>query len=422
MSATTPAQAMIATLGAGARAASRRLAAASTADKNRALLAAAETLAASADAIIAENAKDLEAAQASGLSSAAIDRLRLDHKRIGAIAQALREVAALPDPVGEIIGMTTRPSGIRVGRMRAPIGVVGIIYESRPNVTADAAALCLKSGNACILRGGSEAFHSNRAIAAAMARGIAHAGLPAESVCFVATTDREAVGAMLAADRLIDVIIPRGGKPLIERVSREARMPVVKHLDGNCFVYVDEGADHAMAEAIVTNAKCQRPGVCNALETLLVHAAEAPAFVPRVAAALKARDVEIRGCPRTCAMVLGAVPATEEDWDAEYLDLILAVRIVDSFAEAVAFINDHGSHHTDAIVTRDHSRAMRFLREVDSACVHINCSTRFSDGGEYGLGAEIGISTDRLHARGPMGLAELTTPKWIVFGDGEVRG
>lgn len=405
-----------------ARAASRELAVLKPAVKNRALEAMAARLVERSAPLQAENALDLARAEENGLSKAAIDRLRLDDGRIRAIAKALLEVAALPDPVGEIENVRIRPNGLRIGQMRSPIGVVGIIYESRPNVTADAGALCLKSGNATILRGGSEAIYSNRAIAAIMDEAGREAGLPEGAIQLVQTTDRAAVGELLKLREFIDIIIPRGGKSLIERITRESQIPVIKHLDGNCTVYVDETADQDQAIPIIVNSKVQRPGVCNAAETLLVHSAIAKEFLPRAAKALLECGVELRGCERTCALVPQAVPATEQDWYEEYLALIMAVKVVDSFDEAVSFINHYGSHHTESILTRDHNRAMHFLRAVDSSCVHINCSTRFSDGGEYGLGAEIGISTDKLHARGPMGLRELTTAKWIVFGEGQVRG
>ena len=413
---------MMEKLGKQARHASRRLATLRPDVKNHALEAMADAFEARKDLIQAENKKDLDRAEENGLTSAMIDRLRLTGARIAAMAKALREIAALPDPAGEIENLRVRPNGLRIGQMRAPVGVIGIIYESRPNVTADAGALCLKSGNAVILRGGSEAFHSNSVIARIMTEAASGAGIPEGAIQLVPTTDRAAVGAMLKLSECIDIIIPRGGKSLIRRITEESVIPVIKHLDGNCTVYVDEGADLEEALAITVNSKTQRPGVCNAAETLLVHAAMAEEFLPRVGRELTERGVELRACERSRPHLPGSSTATEEDWDAEYLDLILAVRVVDSFEEAVEFINTHGSHHTESILTRDHGRAMRFLQAVDSACVHINCSTRFSDGGEYGLGAEIGISTDKLHARGPMGLRELTTAKWVVFGEGQVRG
>jgi glutamate-5-semialdehyde dehydrogenase len=408
-------------IGARARAAARRLATLSPETKNRALLAIADALLAEAAAIKEANSKDLEAGKAKGLSSAMLDRLMLDDKRIATMAKALQQVALLEDPVGEIYDMHVRPNGLRVGRMRMPIGVIGIIYESRPNVTIDAGALCIKSGNAVILRGGSEAFATNSILAEIMDRAGQSAGLPEASVQLVPTTDRAAVEAMLRLDRYIDLIIPRGGKSLIELVVKTSTIPVIKHYDGNCHVFVDESADLDMAETIIINAKCQRPGVCNAMESLLVHEAIAEHFLPRVAKALQERGVEIRGDAKTCQLVPSAKPATEEDFRAEFLDLILSAAVVPNLDAAIEWINTHGSHHTDAIVTRDHRHAMRFLAEVDSACVFVNCSTRFSDGGEFGMGCEIGISTDKLHARGPMGLRELTTSKFVVLGDGQIR-
>lgn len=414
-------QELMKTMGRRARSASRRMAVAEPARKNAALRAMAGLFRDRRTELQAENRKDLDAAEKNGLTPAMVDRLRLNDSRIEAMAAALEEIASLPDPVGEMEAIRVRPNGLRIGHVRAPIGVVGIIYESRPNVTADAGALCLKSGNAVILRGGREAIHSNRAIAALMEEAIAGEGLPEGAVQLVPTTDREAVGHLLRMNDVIDLIIPRGGKALIERITRESSIPVIKHLDGNCTVYVDEFADLEMAASIIVNAKTQRPGVCNAAETLVVHAAVAETFLPRAAAALHERKVELRGCPRTVELIAAAKPATEEDWFAEYLDLILAVKVVASFEEAVDFINHYGSHHTETIVSDSHSRAMAFLRAVDSSCIHINCSTRFSDGGEYGLGAEIGISTDKLHARGPMGLRELTTAKWVALGTGQIR-
>ncbi|MDF9391893.1 MULTISPECIES: glutamate-5-semialdehyde dehydrogenase [Methylococcus] len=404
-----------------AREVGRVLGRAETAAKNRALLAIAHELEQSAALLIDENRKDLEAGAAMGLERAQLERLGVDAKRVQAMAAGLREIAALPDPVGEISGLTYRPSGIQVGRMRVPLGVIGIIYESRPNVTADAAGLCLKSGNACILRGGSEAIHSNRAIAACIRQGLEAGGLPADAVQLIETTDRAAVGALLAADEYVDIIVPRGGRSLIERVVAESRIPVIKHLDGICHVYIDDGADPVKARRIAINAKTQRYGVCNAMETLLVAAGIAPAILPELAALYRGEGVELRGCPETCRLVPDCVPATDVDWDTEYLAPILAVRVVAGLDEAIEHIHRHGSGHTDAIVTEDYGRARRFLREVDSASVMVNASTRFADGFEYGLGAEIGISTDKLHARGPVGLEGLTTQKFIVLGDGHVR-
>jgi glutamate-5-semialdehyde dehydrogenase len=408
-------------VGERARAASRLLARAETAAKNDALLAIAEDLDARRADLMAANRQDLEAGAAEGLEAALLDRLELTPGRIDAMIAGLREVAALADPVGAISDLNYRPSGIQVGRMRVPLGVVGIIYESRPNVTADAAALCLKSGNATVLRGGSEAFHSNQAIAACIQRGLAAAGLPEDGVQVLATTDRAAVGALITLPEYVDVIIPRGGKGLIERISREARVPVIKHLDGICHVYIDDRADPAKALPIVMNAKTQRYGTCNTLETLLVAEGVAAALLPGLAAALLAKGVELRGCPRTCSLIPQAIPATEEDWDTEYLAPILAIRVVADLDAAMDHIARHGSQHTDAIITEDYSRARRFLREVDSSSVMVNASTRFADGFEYGLGAEIGISTDKFHARGPVGLEGLTSVKFIVLGNGEVR-
>jgi glutamate-5-semialdehyde dehydrogenase len=410
-------------MGRKARAAARALALCSKEGKNAALMAMADALEAAGAEIISANAQDLEAAPGYGLNTAAVDRLRLDEARIRAMARGVREVAGLPDPCGEILREWTRPNGMKITKVRVPIGVVGIIYESRPNVTADAAVLCLKSGNACILRGGKEALHSNSAIACALSAGAVNAGLSADVIQLVPFTDREGVRLLAQMDRYLDVIVPRGGHALIEAVVEHARMPVIKHYHGVCHVYVDRAADLAMAEKIAVNAKCQRPGVCNAMETLLVHRDVAEKFLPAVAKALRGRGVELRGDRRTCE-VLGAEakPASEADWTTEYLDLILSIRVVDSLEDAVDHIETYGSHHSDSIVTTDASAARRFLAAVDSAAVFWNVSTRFSDGGEFGFGAEIGISTDKLHARGPMGLEELTTYKYLVTGDGQVRG
>ncbi len=408
-------------LGQRARTASRALARASTAEKNAALLAIADELDRERAAIAQANRTDLEAGAAKGLDAALLDRLELTPGRIDAMIEGVRQVAALPDPVGAITDLNYRPSGIQVGRMRVPLGVVGIIYESRPNVTADAAALCLKSGNATVLRGGSESFASNQAIAICIQRGLAAAGLPADGVQVLATTDRAAVGVMIAMPESIDVIIPRGGKGLIERISREARVPVIKHLDGICHVYIDAAADLDKAFNIAMNAKTQRYGTCNTMETLLVDAPVADAILPRLGAAYREKGVELRGCQRTRDLLADAAPATEADWDTEYLAPILSIRVVDGLDEAIDHIARHGSAHTDAIVTEDYSRARRFLREVDSSSVMVNASTRFADGFEYGLGAEIGISTDKFHARGPVGLEGLTSVKFVVLGDGEVR-
>ncbi len=413
--------AYMADVGVRARAAARAIARAETAAKDTALAAVAAALDTARDALGQANAADLEAGAAKGLDAALLDRLELTGGRIDAMIEGLHQIAALPDPVGAISDLNYRPSGIQVGRMRVPLGVVGIIYESRPNVTADAAALCLKSGNAAVLRGGSEAFHSNRAIAECIRSGLVSAGLPRDAVQVVATTDRAAVGAMITSPAHIDVIIPRGGKGLIERISRDARVPVIKHLDGICHVYVDDRADLDKALAVTVNAKTQRFGTCNTLETLLVAAPVAGDFLPRVGTELMAAGVELRGCERTCAVLGGASPATEADWDTEYLAPILAIRVVDDLHAAIDHIERHGSHHTDSILTEDYGRARRFLREVDSSSVMVNASTRFADGFEYGLGAEIGISTDKFHARGPVGLDGLTSQKFIVLGDGHVR-
>ncbi|KAF0280861.1 glutamate-5-semialdehyde dehydrogenase [Spiribacter aquaticus] len=408
-------------IGQTARAASRRLAASEAGARNAALRAIAERLRDDRAALETANEKDLAAGRGNGLDAALLDRLTLTDARIDAMADGLEQIAALPDPVGAVSHLDPMPSGIRVGRMRVPLGVVGIIYESRPNVTADAAALCLKSGNACVLRGGSEALHSNQAIAACIAAGLADAGLPETAVQVVRTTDRAAVGAMITLDEYIDVLVPRGGKGLIERIMREATVPMIKHLDGVCHCYVDADADPAMAERVVVNAKTQRYGTCNTLETLLVDASVAASLLPRFKAAFDAHGVELRGCERSRALVDGLTAAEPADWDAEYLAPILAVAVVDGLDAAIEHIDRHGSGHTDAIVTRDHARAQRFLREVDSSSVMVNASTRFADGFEYGLGAEIGISTDKLHARGPVGLEGLTTQKYIVLGEGHVR-
>jgi glutamate-5-semialdehyde dehydrogenase len=409
-------------MGRRARAAARALALCSEDRKNAALMAMADAIEAAGAAIVAANVRDLQAAPGYGLNAAAVDRLKLDTARIHAMAAGVREVAALPDPCGEIIRQWTRPNGMQITKLRVPIGVVGIIYESRPNVTADAAVLCVKSGNACILRGGKEAIHTNAAIATALSAGAVQAGLSADIVQLVPFTDREGVRLLAQMDRYLDVIVPRGGHALIEAVVEHARMPVIKHYHGVCHVYVDKAADLAMAEKIAVNAKCQRPGVCNAMETLLVHRDVAGKFLPTVARALRDRGVELRGDQRTCE-VLGAdaKAATEEDWTTEYLDLVLSIRVVDSLEQAVDHIEHYGSHHSDSIVTADEAAARKFLAAVDSAAVFWNVSTRFCDGGEFGFGAEIGISTDKLHARGPMGLEELTTYKYLVTGTGQVR-
>ena len=409
-------------LGIAARSAARETARAPTAAKNAALAATADAIRVARTEILAANAKDVAAGRAAGLDDAMVDRLRLTDARIDAMLEGLAQVAGLPDPIGEITGLCYRPSGIQVGRMRVPLGVVGMIYESRPNVTIEAASLCLKSGNATILRGGSESIHSNRALAACIRAGLAQAGLPEAAVQVVDTTDRAAVGMLVAMPEYVDVIIPRGGKSLIERVSAEAKVPVIKHLDGNCHVYIDARADPDKAERIAVNAKCHRYGVCNAMETLLVHADVAALILPRLKMRYDQAQVELRGCERTRA-ILGAQvqAATEADWTTEYLAPILAVKVVDSIDAAIMHIGHYGSHHTDSIVTEDYTLARRFLTEVDSSSVMVNASTRFADGFEYGLGAEIGISTDKFHARGPVGLEGLTCQKYIVLGDGHVR-
>ncbi|MBK7791830.1 MAG: glutamate-5-semialdehyde dehydrogenase [Betaproteobacteria bacterium] len=408
-------------VGAAARAAARALARADTATRNAALAAMAAAIRRDAPALLAANAADVAAAQEAGHDRAFVDRLTLTAATVAAMADGLLQIAALPDPVGEISDLRFRPSGIQVGLMRVPLGVVGIIYESRPNVTADAAGLCLKAGNATILRGGSEALRSNQAIAACVHEGLAAAGLPPSAVQVIATTDRAAVGLLIADDKHVDVIVPRGGKSLIERVSREAKVPVIKHLDGVCHVFVDAAADLAKAIAIADNAKTQRYSPCNTMETLLVHAGIAARVLPPLAAIYAAKGVEMRGCERARAIVPAMTPATEADWYEEYLAPILAIRVVDTLDAAIDHIAAYGSQHTDAIVTEDYSAAMRFLREVDSSSVMVNASTRFADGFEYGLGAEIGISTNKLHARGPVGLEGLTSRKWVVFGSGQIR-
>lgn len=408
-------------LGQRARECSRVLARADTGAKNRALLAMAEAIVSEQAALLAANAKDLAAGRARGLDAALLDRLELNAERIAAMAEGLRQIAALPDPVGEVEDLKRRPSGIQVGRMRVPLGVVGIIYESRPNVTADAAALALKSGNAAILRGGSEALHSNQAIAGCIHRGLESAGLPAAAVQVVETTDRAAVGELVAMPEFVDVIVPRGGKGLIERVTAEARVPVIKHLHGVCHVYVDAAADLEKAARVAFNAKTQRYGTCNTMETLLVDAAIAERILPRLGELYAEAGVELRGCERTRAILPRAIAVAEADWDAEYLAPILSIRVVDGLDAAIEHIHRHGSGHTDAIVTEDLGRARRFLAEVDSSSVMVNASTRFADGFEYGLGAEIGISTDKIHVRGPVGLEGLTSQKFIVLGDGHIR-
>ena len=409
-------------MGRRARAAAYRLAQLATADKDAILRAMASAIRTATPELLAANALDLAAGTEKGLSAAMLDRLRLDATRIEAMAAGIEQVATLPDPVGQVIAAWERPNGIRIEQVRVPIGTIGIIYESRPNVTADAAVLCFKTGNATILRGGSEAIHSNLAIAAALQAGGATAGLPDHAIQLIPFTDRESVAALAQMDRWLDLIIPRGGKGLIETVVSLARMPVIKHYDGICHLYVDPAADVQMAVNLTVDSKTQKCGVCNALETLLVHRDLAPAFLPQVAAALRAKHVELRGCPATRAVLTDILPATEDDWSTEYLDLILSIQVVDSLDAAIAHINHYGSHHTDTIVTADTAAAERFLREVDSACVFHNVSTRFADGGEFGFGAEIGISTDKLHARGPMGLRELTSYQYRVRGEGQTKG
>ena len=409
-------------VGTQARAAARHMARATRGDKDRALARIAASLKAHREPILAANAEDMAAGRAAGLDAALLDRLELTPSRFDAMIEGLEQVMALADPVGEITDLKYRPSGIQVGRMRVPLGVIGIIYESRPNVTIDAAALCLKSGNAAILRGGSEAIHSNRAIAACISEGLVAAGLPGEAVQVIDTTDRAAVGEMISRPEYVDVIVPRGGKGLIERISREARVPVIKHLDGNCHVYIDDQADPDKAMAIAINAKTQRYGTCNTMETLLVAAGIADALLPALAAAYLDKGVELRGCDRARALVPAMKPAAEQDWCEEYLAPVLAVKVVADLDEAMDHIARYSSAHTESIVTENWSRARRFLAEVDSSSVMVNASTRFADGFEYGLGAEIGISTDKIHARGPVGLEGLTSQKWIVLGNGHVRG
>ena len=423
----TDLQATIAHIGAAARAASPRMAAAPTAAKNSALLALARLLRSHTPELHAANALDVQAALAAGLAAPLVDRLKLSPRIIETVAAGCEQIAAMPDPIGEITNLRQRPSGISVGQMRVPLGVFGMVYESRPNVTIEAASLAIKSGNACILRGGSEAIHSNLALWKLVQAALVEAGLPPDAVQLVQTTDRAAVGFLIASPESVDVIIPRGGKGLIERISREAKVPVIKHLDGNCHVYVDASAELELALRVTDNAKTQKYSPCNAAESLLVHEAIAPAFLPRIGALFAAKGVEMR-CDAASLALLQTVPnaklaaASEQDWGEEYLAPIISVKVVGSLDEAMAHIHRHGSHHTDAILTESHANAMRFLREVDSASVMVNASTRFADGFEYGLGAEIGISTDKLHARGPVGLEGLTSMKWVVLGHGEVRG
>ena len=409
------------TLGQQARKASRAMARATTGVKNQALLNIAQQIEASREALKAANAKDMARGEENGLDAALLDRLELTDGRIDTMLEGLKQVAGLADPVGGITDLNYRPSGIQVGKMRVPLGVIGIIYESRPNVTIEAASLCLKSGNATILRGGSEAIDSNQALALCIAKGLEDAGLPAQAVQVIETTDRAAVGELITMPEYVDVIVPRGGKGLIERVSRDAKVTVIKHLDGICHVYIDEEADLAKATNIAINSKTHRYGTCNTMETLLVHENIAERILPDLASAYIAIGVELRGCEKTMAILSTAVAATEEDWDTEYLAPILSIKIVADLNEAIDHINTHGSHHTDTIVSENYTKSRRFLVEVDSSSVMINASTRFADGFEYGLGAEIGISTDKIHARGPVGLDGLTSQKYVVLGDGEIR-
>ncbi len=408
-------------VGRRAREASRAMARAGTAAKNAALRAAAEAIEQALPRLLEANGEDLEAGRAKGLGSALLDRLELNEQRVLAMAEGLRQIELLPDPVGEITDLKYRPSGIQVGKMRVPLGVIGIIYESRPNVTADAAALCLKSGNAAILRGGSEAFHSNRAIASCIHAGLEQAGLPLDAVQVVESTDRAAVGELIAMPEYVDVIVPRGGKGLIERVSRDARVPVIKHLHGVCHVYIDDKADREKAIRVAFNAKTQRYGTCNTMETLLVAEGIAADVLPELGQMFREKGVELRGCEVTRRLLPGIEAATEEDWDTEYLAPILSIRVVADLDAAMEHIHRHGSGHTESIMTEDYGRARRFLTEVDASSVMVNASTRFADGFEYGLGAEIGISTDKIHVRGPVGLEGLTSQKYIVLGDGHIR-
>jgi len=408
-------------VGAKARAASRILSVAETDLKNKALNVIADLVIDNKKWLKSANKKDLEAGQKKGLTPALLDRLALTDKVIANMAEGLRQIATLADPVGSISAMDYRPSGIQVGKMRVPLGVIGIIYESRPNVTVDAAALCLKSGNATILRGGSEAIYSNRAIASCIQQGLAAVGLPNDSVQVIATTDRTAVGELLRLKDAVDVIIPRGGKGLIERVMQESLIPVIKHLDGICHVYIDDDADSEKAVSIAYNSKTQRYGTCNTMETLLIAASRAAEILPLLADKYNTKGVELRGCEKTRRIITDCLLATDEDWGEEYLAAILSIKVVEGLDDAIEHINRYSSQHTDSIITQDYSKARRFLREVDSSSVMVNASTRFADGFEYGLGAEIGISTDKLHARGPVGLEGLTSLKYVVFGDGHIR-
>lgn len=418
---TTDIKSYMQSVGQAARAASRQIAKADTAAKNHALTAMANAIRRDEQLLLAANAKDLDNARAKGLETAMIDRLTLSAKGVATMAEGLLQIAALADPVGEISGLNYRPSGIQVGKMRVPLGVIGIIYEARPNVTADAAGLCLKAGNAAILRGGSEAIHSNQAIAACVKEGLRLAGLPETAVQVIETTDRAAVGELITMKDFVDVIVPRGGKGLIERIANEARIPVIKHLDGVCHVYIDDQADFDKAVKIADNAKTQRYGTCNTMETLLIHAGIAQQILPTLSKIYFDKGVELRGDAAACNIIPQMNAATEQDWFEEYLAPILSIRIVDGLDQAIDHITKYGSQHTDAIVTENYTRARRFLREVDSSSVMINTTTRFADGFEYGLGAEIGISTDKIHARGPVGLEGLTSQKFIVLGDGQLR-
>ncbi|SFN19716.1 glutamate-5-semialdehyde dehydrogenase [Formivibrio citricus] len=414
-------QAYMQQIGRQARAASRQMAKADTGAKNRALQAIAAAIERDADKLLAANAEDVAVAKTEGLESSFIDRLTLTAKTVATMAEGLRQIATLPDPVGDMTDLKFRPTGIQVGKMRVPLGVIGIIYEARPNVTADAAGLCLKAGNATILRGGKEAIRSNQAIAACVREGLAAAGLPETAVQVVETTDRAAVGALITMNEYVDVIVPRGGKSLIARIAQDARVPVIKHLDGVCHVYIDDEADPEKAIRIADNAKTHRYAPCNTMETLLVNENVADLILPPLAEIYRAKGVELRGCEQTRAILADAIPATDEDWVTEYCAPILSIKIVADMDVAIEHINTYGSHHTDAIITENYTKARRFLREVDSSSVMVNASTRFADGFEYGLGAEIGISTDKIHARGPVGLEGLTSQKWVVLGDGHIR-
>lgn len=414
-------QAYMQQIGRQARAASRLMAKADTGAKNRALEAIATAIERDTEKLLAANAEDVAVAKAEGLEISFIDRLTLTNKTIATMAEGLRQIATLPDPVGDMTDLKFRPIGIQVGKMRVPLGVIGIIYEARPNVTADAAGLCLKAGNATILRGGKEAIRSNQAIAACVREGLASAGLPETAVQVVETTDREAVGALITMNEYVDVIVPRGGKSLIARIAQDARVPVIKHLDGVCHVYIDDEADPEKAIRVADNAKTQRYAPCNTMETLLVNENVADLILPPLAEIYRSKGVELRGCEQTCAILADAIPATDEDWVTEYCAPILSIKIVADMDAAIDHINTYGSHHTDAIITENYTKARRFLREVDSSSVMVNASTRFADGFEYGLGAEIGISTDKIHARGPVGLEGLTSQKWVVLGDGHIR-